>query len=133
MGNREDDVLPGKKLILQVILGAAKGLLISVLLAAILAFAVTGGMLPADKALVIAMVCVLIGVFTGSFFTVRKHKGKRWLLGLAVGFCVFALLFILGLVFSLPKEGVTQMMAVTLLAGFLGGLPGSRRKHKSRR
>ncbi len=133
MGNREEDVLPGKKLILQVIFGALKGLIISVILAAVLSLAVSGGILPADKALAMAIFCTLTGSFAGSFFAVRKHREKRWLLGLAVGFCVFALLFVLGLVFSLPRAGVPQMLGATLLAGLLGGLPGTKRKHRSKR
>lgn len=133
MGTREEEALPGKKFLLQVIIGALKGLLVSVVLAAVLALIVAKGALPSDKALTIAMLCALVGVFFGSFSTVRKHRGKRWLLGLAVGFCAFVLLFIVGFIFSFPTSGVAQMMVTTLVAGLLGGLPGAKRKHRSKR
>jgi len=132
MGNREEDVLPGKKLVIKVVLGAATGLVFSLLLAMISAFAAAGGMISAGKTMTSAVVCAFVGVFLGSFLTVRNHEGKRWLLGLAVGLCVFALLFLLGLVFSPPKSGVPQIMSVTLLAGLLGGLPAPRRKRRKR-
>ncbi len=133
MGKREEDVLPGRQTVSKVLFGILGGLLLTLLLLAFWAALVSGGALSTQNVNAIVMVSLAIGAFLASLFAARKHKGKRWMLGAAVGLGMFFLLFVFGLLFSFPPSSVPQIMAASVIGGLLGGLMGARRKHTKRK
>lgn len=129
MARREEEAQPAKKAVVFVLIGALASLLVTIILLAVFALLVVNGSLSAGKPMLPVVISVFAGVFSGSFLCCSRQSGKKLLLGLTVGLFAFSFLFILGMFFSIPREGVFQVLAATLIAGMLGSLP-SARKHR---
>lgn len=120
-----------KRLIKSVVLGALCGLLAGVILmCALAAFMLTGGLLPPSLTEYAAVAVAAIGTLVGAFVAVKCNRGAA----LTVGALTAAVMFILLTVTSLccGDKAFTALTAIRfgamLLGGTLGGVLAVRRK-----
>lgn len=123
-----------KKLAIKAILfGIVCGLLITVILMCLFSVVIiTSGLLPTDITNYIIVAILSIGIFFGSCIATKITKSAGLLIGLIVGFSIFILITMLGLLKS--SETVTVLTLIRLIAGLLsgavGGIIGLKKKEK---
>lgn len=118
-----------------VLIGTGTGFAVLVGLILLTAGLISSGTLSESGMWPCVLVSVAAGVLVGSLLAVRIGSSMSLLTGMLVGFCVFAVLFCVGLAMSYPNvKHVPAIAAVTMLCGTAGALPKllghHRRKHK---
>ena len=106
---------------LLVLTRAAAGLCVTVLILALSALLVSGGMVSTGVLLPGSVTAVFLGAFAGGFLAARRHGSRRIPIGAVVGLALFVFMFFVGMMFSFPPAGHTLFV---LLAAVCGGVAG---------
>ena len=112
-----------------VLIGAGFAVVISLSLFMVVALIMTGDSMPDSSIQVLGPAAGLISVFIGGFVAALKNKKSGMLTGVFTGLAVFAVLFVLSMIF---RNGDTEFFSLKtlltlisiLLAGMLGGVVG---------
>ena len=112
-----------------VLIGAGFAVVISLIMFMVVALIMTGDSMPDSSIQVLGPAAGLISVFIGGFVAALKNKKSGMLTGVFTGLAVFAVLFVLSMIF---RNGDTEFFSLKtlltlisiLLAGMLGGVVG---------
>lgn len=118
-----------------VLIGTGVGFAVLFGLLLVMAGLVSGGTVAESGMWPCVLAAIAAGVLAGSMLAIRLGGSKALLTGTLVGFCVFAILFCIGLAMSYPNvRHVPAIAIVTMLCGPAGALPKllglRKRKHK---
>ena len=113
----------------QVLIGTGFAVVISLILFMVVALIMTGESMPDSSIRVLGPAAGLIGVFIGGFVAAFKNKKSGLLTGVFTGLAVFAVLFVLSMIF---RNGDTEFFSLKtlftllaiLLASVMGGVVG---------
>lgn len=121
-----------KKLI-NIIIGAAVGLVFCILILMVLTFAVEAGTIAQSSMFKLAVLSCFIGAFIGSQITIKRNKSKALLMGLFAGIFMFVLLMLVGASFYdgfAITNGGGGLLISSVIGGTAGGIFGAREKKR---
>ena len=113
--------------------GVVCGLLLTVVLMCLFAvIIITSGLLPTDITNYIMIAILSIGILFGSCVATKITKSAGLIIGLIVGFSIFILITLFGLLKS--NDTITTItlikLVASLISGAFGGIIGLRKKEK---
>lgn len=117
-----------------VFLGGVTAFLFCVLFLFLVSIGISNSLLKAEQGPQVTVVACVLGSFLGGLLAVGQHKGRKLLIGLAVGGILFLLLLTCGILmydsFSLENGGI-ELLGGTLCGGGAAGiLTGGGKRHK---
>ncbi len=124
MRKNEDKKSSNQNLIYSVLIGAAFGFILVIILFAVFSAFIAAGKASESLMPYLTALAAVLGALTGAVIAVRNYKGKLVIVGLSVGCVMFIVTFIFGLLAG--GANVTGSMTTVLLVSFLaGGITGS--------
>lgn len=135
MGKNKSETIY-KKLLKSVIIGSIIGIVVCLLLISITSFLLTkGGVLPLDYITLITTIIACVSVFMGVYIAVRISKSNGLVTGGSVGFVLFLILFIFGVILG-NKTNLTDTLtkaAAMIVSGCISGIMGVNKRRSSSR
>lgn len=135
MGKNKSETIY-KKIIKSVIVGSIIGIVVCLLLISATSFLLSkGGILPLDYITLITTIIACISVFSGVYITVRISKSNGLVTGGAVGFLLFLILIIFGVIFG-NKTNLTDILtkaAAMIVSGCISGIMGVNKRRNNTR
>ncbi|HHT17163.1 MAG TPA: TIGR04086 family membrane protein [Papillibacter sp.] len=119
----EEKKSPARIALRCVLAGAAVGLLLEIVLFALLAAAVSGGVMAEEYMMILTVAVAFLGAFVGSFVAVRRHGTHLLPTGLATAAVLF-LIILLGTAFNDNASVLGSFTFAKGLASALGAVVG---------
>ncbi|MDR1691724.1 MAG: TIGR04086 family membrane protein [Oscillospiraceae bacterium] len=108
----------------------ALSLLLTLVILAIAAILVSGGILPIGQSVAAVLLAVAAGAFTGGMFAARRAGTHKLPASMMTGFSVFLILLIAGFLFSFPPARHTVLVLLSAVVSALAGGIYARRPHR---
>jgi putative membrane protein (TIGR04086 family) len=134
MRKNEEKTNTGRHFLTSILLGAAFGFLISIILFAVFAALIASGKISDGIMTPLTAVVGLVGALLGSVVAVKRHKGRIIAIGAGVG-AAMLLVTMIGAVFTDTGRMIGSMTPVLVAVLPGGGIVGAllclkRKKHK---
>jgi putative membrane protein (TIGR04086 family) len=107
---------------------ALVSLLLTVVIIALLAMLVIGGILPPDKTVAAVLLAEAVGAFVGGRIVSKRAPNRKIVYAALTGLCLFAILLVLGFLFAFPPaRHWLFVFPAAVIPALLGGFERAKR------